>query len=95
MSSRSAISWNRDKSRPIFEAFDPSFAVATSGKPQWRLRKQYDFHEGETLHTEHSRKYTVAGFQAMAARAGFEPGTVWTDANGWFALLWLRSPSVP
>ena len=57
--------------------------------------QRYDFHEGETLHTEHSHKYTVAGFQAMAARAGFEPGAVWTDANGWFALLWLRSPSVP
>ncbi len=51
----------------------------------------YDFHEGETLHTEHSHKYTVAGFQAMAVRAGFEPGAVWTDANGWFAVLWLES----
>lgn len=55
----------------------------------------YDFHEGETLHTEHSHKYTVSGFQAMAARAGFEPGAVWTDPNGWFAVLWLRSPAVP
>ncbi len=51
----------------------------------------YAFHEGETLHTEHSHKYTVAGFQAMAARAGFKPGKVWTDANGWFAVLWLEA----
>lgn len=57
--------------------------------------ERYDFHEGETLHTEHSHKYTVAGFQAMAARAGFEPGAVWTDPNQWFALLWLKSPAAP
>lgn len=51
----------------------------------------YGFHEGETLHTEHSHKYTVEGFQAMAERAGFRPGKVWTDANRWFALLWLQA----
>ncbi|MFN3303805.1 MAG: L-histidine N(alpha)-methyltransferase [Roseateles sp.] len=51
----------------------------------------YGFHEGETLHTEHSHKYTVSGFQALARRAGFRPGKVWTDANGWFAALWLEA----
>jgi dimethylhistidine N-methyltransferase len=51
----------------------------------------YVFNEGETLHTEHSHKYTVAGFQALATRAGFRPGKVWTDANGWFAVLWLEA----
>ncbi|HEV6965739.1 L-histidine N(alpha)-methyltransferase [Roseateles sp.] len=51
----------------------------------------YAFHEGETLHTEHSHKYTVSGFQAMAARAGFRPGKVWIDANRWFAVLWLEA----
>jgi dimethylhistidine N-methyltransferase len=51
----------------------------------------YAFHEGETLHTEHSHKYTVSGFQALAQRAGFKPGNVWTDANGWFAVLWLEA----
>ncbi len=51
----------------------------------------YGFHEGETLHTEHSHKYTVDGFQALAARAGFKPGKVWTDENGWFAVLWLEA----
>jgi dimethylhistidine N-methyltransferase len=51
----------------------------------------YQFTEGETLHTEHSHKYTVDGFQAMAARAGFKPGKVWTDPNRWFAVLWLEA----
>jgi dimethylhistidine N-methyltransferase len=51
----------------------------------------YAFHEGETLHTENSHKYTVDGFQAMAVRAGFTPGKVWTDENRWFAVLWLEA----
>ena len=51
----------------------------------------YGFQEGETLRTEYSHKYTVTGFQAMAQGAGFRPGRVWTDANGWFALLWLQA----
>jgi dimethylhistidine N-methyltransferase len=59
-----------------------------------RLNGQvYAFHEGETLHTEHSHKYTVSGFQALAERAGFKPGKVWTDENGWFAVLWLEAES--
>lgn len=53
--------------------------------------KTYVFNEGETLHTEHSHKYTVDGFQALAARAGFKPGKAWIDADGWFALLWLEA----
>ncbi|MFG6415367.1 L-histidine N(alpha)-methyltransferase [Roseateles sp. DC23W] len=53
--------------------------------------QSYMFNEGETLHTEHSHKYTVSGFQALAQRAGFKPGKVWTDANQWFAVLWLEA----
>ncbi|WP_200960217.1 L-histidine N(alpha)-methyltransferase [Pelomonas sp. Root1217] len=53
----------------------------------------YSFHEGETLHTENSHKYTVEGFQALATRAGFKPGKVWTDENAWFAVLWLEAES--
>ncbi len=53
----------------------------------------YSFAAGETLHTENSHKYSVAGFQALAARAGFSAGPAWTDARGWFALLWLQAPA--
>lgn len=47
--------------------------------------------EGESLHTESSYKYTVAGFQRLARRAGFEPEAVWVDARRWFSLHWLRT----
>jgi dimethylhistidine N-methyltransferase len=46
--------------------------------------------EGESLHTENSYKYTVAGFQHLAQQAGFVPEAVWVDARRWFALHWLR-----
>lgn len=52
----------------------------------------YVFEAGETLHTENSYKYSVAGFQALAERAGYRPGPVWTDAQNWFSLHWLQAP---
>ena len=46
--------------------------------------------EGDSVHTENSYKYTVAGFQQMAEAAGFRPDAVWVDVRRWFALHWLR-----
>jgi len=53
----------------------------------------YEFEDGETLHTENSYKFSIAGFQALATRAGFQPGPVWTDARQWFSLHWLQAPA--
>ena len=47
---------------------------------------------GETIHTEISCKYTVEGFQALAARAGFRPRRAWTDPRGWFSVHYLSAP---
>lgn len=55
--------------------------------------RSYEFEAGETLHTENSHKFSVEGFQALAARAGFTAGPVWSDERDWFALLWLQAPS--
>lgn len=55
--------------------------------------ERYRFAAGESLHTENSHKYTVAGFEALAARAGFKLGQVWRDPRDWFALLWLTAPT--
>jgi uncharacterized SAM-dependent methyltransferase len=49
----------------------------------------YPFAAGDTLHTENSHKYSISGFQALARRAGFKPGQVWTDPQEWFSLHWL------
>jgi dimethylhistidine N-methyltransferase len=54
--------------------------------------ESFDFAEGQTLHTENSCKYTVAGFQALALAAGLQPQAVWTDAQRLFSVHWLAAP---
>jgi uncharacterized SAM-dependent methyltransferase len=58
--------------------------VRVAGEP-------FTFDAGETIHTENSYKYGIEEFQALAARAGFEPAVVWTDARGLFAVHLLRT----
>lgn len=43
------------------------------------------FEKGETIHTENSYKYTVDGFAALAAEAGFRREQTWTDADRHFS----------
>lgn len=50
--------------------------------------------EGETLHTENSYKYTIDGLRALATRAGFAPGPVWTDPDRLFSVHWLPAPGL-
>jgi dimethylhistidine N-methyltransferase len=47
---------------------------------------RFAFHAGESIHTEDSYKYSVAEFQALAARAGFHGAKVWLDRRGMFSL---------
>ncbi|MCH9806789.1 MAG: L-histidine N(alpha)-methyltransferase [Alphaproteobacteria bacterium] len=44
------------------------------------------FAAGERVHTEHSHKYTVAGFQKLAGQAGWESSRVWCDEAGLFSV---------
>jgi len=44
------------------------------------------FKAGETIHTENSYKYTVAGFQRLAGEAGWTPSKSWTYDDGLFSL---------
>jgi L-histidine Nalpha-methyltransferase len=47
---------------------------------------RFDFDTGESIHTENSYKYSIEGFRALAARAGFTGEKAWTDRAGLFAL---------
>jgi dimethylhistidine N-methyltransferase len=58
-------------------------------------RHRFAFDAGESIHTENSYKYSVEGFRALAARAGFAAGKVWLDRRGLFALHGLNSGSEP
>lgn len=54
--------------------------------------RTFHLEEGESLHTEYSHKFTVAGLRELARRAGFRPGPVWTDEQRLFSVHWLQAP---
>ncbi len=54
--------------------------------------QRFELDEGETLHTENSYKFTVDGLRALARRAGFRAGPVWTDPDRLFSVHWLHAP---
>jgi len=49
-------------------------------------RQRFRFERGESIHTENSYKYSIDGFRALAANAGFRQTKSWTDRKGLFAL---------
>ena len=54
--------------------------------------QRFELDEGESIHTENSYKFTVDGLRALARRAGFRPGPVWTDPQRLFSVHWLNAP---
>ena len=48
-----------------------------------------DFTAGEVIVTEHSHKYTLAGFAGLAAAAGLQVRQVWTDCEQLFSVQYL------
>jgi len=52
--------------------------------------RRLSFAVGELIHTENSYKYAIPEFRALAARAGFRTLDTWTDAEGKFAVYYLR-----
>jgi len=52
----------------------------------------YAFEKNETLHTEYSHKFTIAGVQQAALAAGLQAGVHWTDLQHHFGLLWFNIP---
>ncbi len=51
------------------------------------------FDEGESIHTENCHKYTLDSFASLAAEAGYERESVWTDARGRFSVQYLVAPT--
>lgn len=50
----------------------------------------FNMRESETIHTENSHKFTVAGFQDLAIRAGFAPKTAWVHDTTPYSIHWLE-----
>lgn len=55
------------------------------------LGRRISFAKGERIHTEHSHKYDIEGFHALAARAGWGPLRVWTDPDRLFSVHVLEA----
>ncbi|HEY5337490.1 MAG TPA: L-histidine N(alpha)-methyltransferase [Rhizomicrobium sp.] len=51
--------------------------------------RRFTFVEGETIHTESSRKYDLPMFTTLAGESGWAVSQVWTDARAQFAVLGL------
>jgi uncharacterized SAM-dependent methyltransferase len=52
--------------------------------------KTIDFAEGEKIHTESSRKYSIESFAEMAEPAGWRVAQVWRDPRDLFAIVGLE-----
>jgi dimethylhistidine N-methyltransferase len=52
--------------------------------------RSFVFDDGETIHTESSRKYSVESFSELATQSGWAVSAVWTDPARRFALFGLR-----
>ena len=50
----------------------------------------FQFQNGETLHTENSYKYAPQEFLSLADRTGFRPRSHWLDRQGLFAVYLLE-----
>ncbi len=48
------------------------------------------FAPGEYIVTEHSHKYSLDDFAALAASAGFTVRRIWLDGHAWFAVQYLE-----
>lgn len=53
--------------------------------------ERFDFAEGETIHTENSRKISLDLFSRMAARSGWTLTHKWMDEDELFAVLMLEA----
>lgn len=47
------------------------------------------FHQGESIWTESSYKYTLDQFESLAAATGFRLERTWTDERRWFSVNYL------
>ena len=58
------------------------------------LQQDFEFHAGETIHTEQSQKYTSADIAHLAQASGFQNTSVITDERGWYALTVWHKPAL-
>ena len=75
--------YNEDEGRVEIRLINAQFQQVSIGG------EAISIDEDEGILTEYSHKYTLEGFAAMAAKAGFQVVRVWTDADELFSVQYL------
>ncbi|WGL17085.1 L-histidine N(alpha)-methyltransferase [Microbulbifer bruguierae] len=52
--------------------------------------QQFEFAEGETIHTENSHKYTLSGLRTLLHETGFTTQKFWTDNKQHYAIYYAE-----
>jgi len=77
--------WNRARSRIEMH-------LVARGPQTIRVGgRRFDLADGESIHTESSHKFSLETFRALAGRAGWLPGAVWTDEARLFSVHALEA----
>jgi dimethylhistidine N-methyltransferase len=77
--------WNAEKNRIEMHLVSKRDQTVTVGG------ERFHFAEGESLHTENSHKFTIAGFETLATSSGWRVSRQWTSIAPQFAVFVLRS----
>jgi len=67
--------------------------VATADQTFSVAGQKFQLHEGETIHTENSHKFTPESFTSLAESVGFDVHKTWSDEAQLFSLHWLEPSS--
>ena len=76
--------WNDEKS------WIEMHLVSTAAQTATIAGRSFDFAEGESIHTEISRKFDMDGLAHHAARGGWRYVRQWTDEKDWFCVALLE-----
>ena len=65
------------------------YLISTTDQTVRIQDRQFHFHAGEKILTEHSYKHTPEGFIALARKAGFDFAKLWTDDARLFGVFYF------
>lgn len=76
--------WNPDDSRIEMHLVSRAFQVVRVGGQRFEVAAE------ESILTEYSHKYTIAGFTQLVESAGFVLRSRWTDPRNWFGVFYFE-----
>lgn len=77
--------WNEDASQIEMHLVSDRDQTVTINE------QRFEFKNGETIHTENSRKFSVEALTALSEPAGWSVSELWTDADQLYGMLLLEA----